>query len=343
MIRAVKRLSRAAVALVLVVAALGLVGGKAWLELSGPYLEALPAYPYCDEARTALDEGNHADAIELAEAGDCVEVISAAEAEWNRLSAIFGRCVNGIWTGRGEDAYGIGCAVASDLVVFGDVRDLTRQGVAWFRGEETDEVLVALSAAGVALTFVPQAGASTSLLKVARRAGALGERLAKSVVRLVSERAWGALGGVLTDTARIGRKLPAARATRVLAYADDTADVATLARFVEAAPNPALGLKWGGKAVTRLADDGLYAEAMLRGPAGIELAARRGAKALLKRQPLVIFVAKSVYGNAEAAWRLVPFLLRWLSWPWAAGTAGALALLAAILYPRRRRRRLRLA
>jgi len=315
----------------LLLAAVGLVGGKTWLALDGPYLEALAPYPYCAEAARALAAERHADAMELAEAGACEEVAAAAEAEWNRLSAVFGRCVDGIWTGRGEDAYGIGCAVASDLVVFGDVRDLTRQGVAWLRGEETDEVLVALSSAGVALTLAPHLGAGTALLKAARRAGALGERFAKGVVRLARERAWGALGALLGDAGRIGRKLPPGRAARVLAYADDPADVAALARFVEAVPHPALGLKWGGKAVTRLADEGLYAEALMRGPAGLDLALRRGARALLRRQPLVVALAKAVYGNAAAAWRLVPFLVKRATWPWVGGVAAALALVGLLM------------
>lgn len=336
MIGALRRLLRGALAVALVASALGLVGLKTWLDHGGPYLEALPAYPYCAEARAAIDAGLYPDAMELAEAGGCEEAMADAQAEWNRLSAIFERCVSGIWTGQGEDAYGIGCAVASDLVVFGDVRDLTRQGVKWFKGEETDEVLVALSAAGVVLTFAPQVGAGAALLKAARRAGALGERLAKSVVRLVRERAWGAVGQVLGDTGRIARKLPPARATRVLAYADDATDVAALARFVESAPNPALGLKWGGKAAVRLADEGLYAEALLKGPAGIELAARRGAAALLRRQPALIFLAKAVYGNGEAAWRLVPFVLGRATWPWVGAVAGVVALVGVLLYPRRR-------
>lgn len=59
--------------------------------------------------------------------GACGEVMLAAEAEHDRLSLIVGRYLNGIWTGRGEDAYGIGCAVASDLVVFGAVGRIGRK------------------------------------------------------------------------------------------------------------------------------------------------------------------------------------------------------------------------
>src|SRR5690606_34146122 len=147
-------------------------------------------YPYCTAAATALQEERYLDALELAEAGGCDAELAEARAARDGLAARFERCVSGAWSGRGEDAFGIGCAVASDLVVFGDVRDLTREGLAWLRGEEPDEVLMALSAAGIALTFTPQIGAGASLFKAARRAGALGDGFARSLVKLARDRAW---------------------------------------------------------------------------------------------------------------------------------------------------------
>jgi hypothetical protein len=326
---------------VLLLAGLGVVAGKLWLDYTGPYLEALPPFDFCAAARAELAADRALDAIELAEAGDCEEELAAAREAWNRLGAVFGRCVSGVWTGRAEDGVGIGCALASDLVVFGDVRDLVRQSAAWARGDDPDEVLMALSAAGIALTFAPQVGAGNDLLKAARRAGALSEGLARSVVRLVNERAWRPLAGLLGDAGRMSVKVGPARATRALAYADDADELASVARFVEAVPSPLLGLKWGGKGAARLADEALYAEALVRGPAGLELAAKRGAKALLARQPLVIALAKSVRnGNAAA---LAMLLVRWLTWRWALVAASVLTLLGAAFYasgrrPRRSRR-----
>lgn len=337
-----RRFLRRSIGVLLVLLAVALLAGKAWLDWDGPYLEALPAYPFCAEARLALDQNRVLDAIELAEAGGCQEELGAAQAAWNSLAAVFARCVDGVWTGRGEDAAGITCAIASDLIVFGDVRDLTRQGVAWFRGEEADEVLVALSAAGIALTFTPQVGTGTSLLKAARRAGALTERFAKSIVKLVKERAWKPLAGLFGDAGRISIKVGPARATKALAYADDATELAAVARFVEVAPHPLLGLKWGGKSAARIADPALYAEALKRGPSGLRLAATRGSKALLARQPLVVFATKSIYKNPEAvaaavAW-LVTFILTWLTWPWVGALAGVLLVVGLGYYLSGRRR-----
>jgi hypothetical protein len=64
------------------------------------------------------------EALDLARTGDCSEV------RWNNLSTNFQRCVAGVWT---------------DLLVFGVVRGLTRQGLRWRTGEEADSVLTALS------------------------------------------------------------------------------------------------------------------------------------------------------------------------------------------------------
>jgi hypothetical protein len=326
----------------LVVLGVGAIAFKAWLSFDGPYLEALPLHAFCEEAEEALATDRVADAIDLAEAGDCVGVGERAQARWDSLTAVASRCWDGVWTGRGDGDAGVACAVASDLVVFGDVRDLTREGLSWSRGEETDTVLVALSTAGVVLTLVPTVGAGNSLLKVARRAGTLTRGLSTSVTTLVRQRAWRPLAGVLSDAGRISRKVGPARGTRALAYADTPGELATLARFVETAPNPLLALRWGGKGVARIADDGLYRAALGRGPKGLALAAERGGAAMLSRKPFVVFAAKSLYKHPDviAAWALAfaTWLLRWATWPIVLAVSAVLVLVALLTYPYRRRR-----
>lgn len=340
------RFLRQLLVVVLVLLALGVVGVKAWLEVSGPYVEALPVYPFCTAAETALAADRVADALELAAAGDCGAVEERARAAYDSLAATFSRCVDGLWSGRAEENAGLTCAVASDLVIFGDVRDLTRQGLSWSRGEATDPVLVALSATGIALTLAPQFGAGTSLLKIARRAGTLSERLASSVMGLLKRGAWRPLGGLLSDAGRISAKLGPAKATRALAYADDAEGVTDVARFVESVDQPLLGLRWGGRATLRIAEDpDLYQTALRRGPQGIALAARRGSAALLARKPLIVTAAKTVYRNPEAllaaAAALASWLLRVANWTIVLITSGALLVLAILVNPRSRRRRRR--
>lgn len=341
LVRVLRRFARALVAVVLVVLAVGALGLKGWLSASGPFLEALDPYPYCEEARHALHSDRVSDAIELAEAGACTGLLAEAEDRWAGLASTAARCWQGVWTGRADDGTGVACAVASDLVVFGDVRDLTRQGLAWGRGDGVDPVLVALSGAGVALTFAPALGAGTSLLKGARRAGALTRGLGDALVVAVRTGSWRSVAGIVGDAGRVAGRLGPARGTRALAYADTPADLTALASFVERAPHPLVALRLGGKRVVAIGDDGLYRAALHRGPAGLALAAERGGRALLARAPFVTFAAKSLYKHPDAiaAWALAfaAFLLRALTWPVVLASAAALVLVARLLWPYRGR------
>jgi hypothetical protein len=338
-----KRIARSIAAVALVAVALTALLAKGALDAGGPYLEALPDHPYCRDAEWALAEDRVADALELAEAGACPSALQRARARWDAVAATFARCAGGVWTGRGEDAAAVGCAIASDLVVFGDVRDLSRQGVAWARGEATDPVLIGLSAVGLVATFAPHVDAGGALLKAARRAGALSDGLARATVRLVRAGTWNPLVTMLSDAGRLARRLGPAGGARALRYADDADDVAALARFADAAPHPLLALRWAGKGAVRLADDAaVYAVALAKGPDGLALAAARGGRALLARQPVLVAFAKAVHRDPAAlaafvAW-LAGVLLRWATWPVVAAFAAVALLAAATIAPRARAR-----
>jgi hypothetical protein len=338
-----RRWLRRALAALLVVLAFAVLAVKAWTEAGGPYLEALPPYPFCAEADAALVDGRLEEALELAQAGGCDEAAARARRALDDAMAVAARCWEGVWTGRGGDLTALGCAVISDLVVFGDVRDLTLQGLAWGRGEATDPVLIALSAAGIALTAAPQVGAGNAVLKAARRGGTLSNALAGSVTTLVRQGAWRPLTALLTDAGRIGLKLGPARGARALSYADSPAELERLSRFVDRARDPLLALRWGGKRAASLGDEALYAAAMARGPAGVRLATERGAAALLSRKPLLLTAVKTVYKEPEAVARaalwLAAWLLRWPSWPLVLTVATALVLAAALVSPASPRRR----
>jgi uncharacterized protein YjeT (DUF2065 family) len=342
--RVVRQAARAALAVALVSLGLAAVGLKLWLETAGPFLEALPPHPFCREAAEALAADHVDEALELAEVGACAEVEAAAWERSDAARSAAARCLQGVWTGMAEDATGVTCAIVSDLVVFGDVRDLARQGVAWARGEAADPVLAALSGAGLALTFAPAAGAGTSLVKIARRTGTLTRGLADSVTTLVRARSWHAVGAVLGDAGRIARRLGPGGGSRALAYADSPSELRRLAAFVESAPHPMAALRLGGKRVVAIGDEVLYRVALDRGPRGLALAAERGGAVLLSRSPFVTFMAKSLYKHPEqiAAWALVfaTWLLRWVTWP-STLLVALVTITAGLLlfpYPRWRRR-----
>ncbi|WP_050406400.1 hypothetical protein [Bradyrhizobium embrapense] len=89
----------------------------------------------------------------------------------------------GLVTGNADDVASLSGTVAGDLFVFGDVRDVVREGKHLVMGEDTDQLVLALAAAGLAVTaatYVSVGGvaplrAGLTLVKDTRKAGRLSE------------------------------------------------------------------------------------------------------------------------------------------------------------------------
>ncbi|MGY3534795.1 hypothetical protein [Bradyrhizobium sp. USDA 4452] len=89
----------------------------------------------------------------------------------------------GLVTGNADDVASLSGTVAGDLFVFGDVRDVVREGKHLVMGEDTDQLVLGLAAAGLAVTaatYVSVGGvaplrAGLTLVKDTRKAGRLSE------------------------------------------------------------------------------------------------------------------------------------------------------------------------
>ncbi|WP_053078704.1 hypothetical protein [Methylobacterium tarhaniae] len=99
----------------------------------------------------------------------------------------------GFVSGEGAGMAGLAGAVAGDLVGYGDLRDLWREGGRLARGEAYDPLLLGLATAGLALTgaTIVSLGSSvpvhagTTTLKLAARTGKLSRPLAARLTRSV--------------------------------------------------------------------------------------------------------------------------------------------------------------
>jgi hypothetical protein len=108
-----------------------------------------------------------------------------AVAEANSTSHFAKRFATGLVTGNADDVASMSGTVAGDLFVFGDIRDVVREGTHLAMGEETDRLVLGLAAAGLAVTaatYVSIGGvapvrAGLTLVKDARKVGRLGEGL----------------------------------------------------------------------------------------------------------------------------------------------------------------------
>jgi hypothetical protein len=139
----------------------------------------------------------------------------------------------GLVVGEPDDLASLAGTVTGDLLVIGDVRDLTREGARWVNGGEPDPLVVGLAAVGIAATaataatvgLAAPARVGLSLVKGARKAGRLGGRLSGALTRTVSEAVdFAKLKGALAG-AKLTDPQAAAVAVRASIRADRTAEL----------------------------------------------------------------------------------------------------------------------
>ena len=83
---------------------------------------------------------------------DLSQRVSAAVTEANSSSHFASRFASGLVTGNADDVASLSGTVAGDLFVFGDIRDVVREGKHLAMGEDTDRLVLGLAAAGLAVT-----------------------------------------------------------------------------------------------------------------------------------------------------------------------------------------------
>lgn len=113
------------------------------------------------------------------------ERVEAAVAEENSAAGVARRFATGLVTGEANDAASLSGTVAGDLFVFGDIRDVIREGQRLAMGEDADRLVLGLAGAGLAVTaatYVSAGGAAPvraglSMVKDARKLGRLGAGL----------------------------------------------------------------------------------------------------------------------------------------------------------------------
>lgn len=152
----------------------------------------------------ALDSDAYDDAAMYAEIATYMEMplepatqvrLEAENAFARRAARNTGSFVTGFVTGTGDDTPAFMGAVASDLTVIGDIRDIGSEGTKLVRGEEYSTMILGLSVVGLAATTatVATGGAGlparigVSVLKVARKAGTITTGFARDVTRVLQE------------------------------------------------------------------------------------------------------------------------------------------------------------
>jgi hypothetical protein len=133
-------------------------------------------------------------------------------------------------------------ATAGDLLFYGDVRDLAREGWRAVQGQQVDPLIASLAAAGLAVTvgtymsdgLAAPARSGISLFKASRRAGKLSVNLVSDATRLArTSGGTGKLIGAFSDLGKIESKAGARTAIEGLRHADNVTDLTKVGRLAE--------------------------------------------------------------------------------------------------------------
>ena len=232
-----------------------------------------------EAALAAHDTGLASSFVDLAKAKnialpeDLLQRVGQAVVEDGSASHFAKRFATGLVTGNADDAGSLSGTVAGDLFVFGDIRDVVREGKHLVMGEDTDRLVLGLAATGLAVTaatYVSMGGvapvrAGLTLVKDARKVGRLGEGLTEwagrsargivdgpmledavatstitspgqtvSAIRAAfNAEKAGALVRMAKDVGRISEKAGARGALDTLKIAEGPEDVARAARLAE--------------------------------------------------------------------------------------------------------------
>ncbi|MGQ3675542.1 hypothetical protein ACT6QH_08630 [Xanthobacter sp. TB0139] len=175
----------------------------------------------------------------------------------------------GFALGEPDEMAGFAGALAGDLMVWGDIRDASREGWRLAMGEDADELILGLSVAGLAITGGTYATvgsglparAGVSVVKVAKRTGKLSAGLGRGFVRAAREsvdlpalsqlvrsgvldkaalkqvvrpQKLARLGAMLDDVATVQARAGTRAAMEGLKVADSGADLSRVAKLAEA-------------------------------------------------------------------------------------------------------------
>ena len=144
----------------------------------------------------------------------------------------------GFVTGKPEDVASAAGMLAGDLFVFGDVRDVVREGWRGLNGEEMDTLVLGLAGTGIAVTaglyvsagIAAPARAGLSVVKAARKGGYIGAPL----IRLLKVEKREGLVKFVGDLGRVQSRTGMRGALDGLKIAERPQDVAKLATLAAA-------------------------------------------------------------------------------------------------------------
>jgi hypothetical protein len=225
------------------------------------HFNSLPPMDYIGEVRNLRAEHRYAEALMVAESGkdevqgrDREVLLAEMQEIRDEQESVVRRgkeLLRGALVGEGDSLEALIGAVATDMFVVGDIRDLVIQGGRLAVDGNSDELILALSAVGLLTTVMPEIDWVAAFLKVAKKGGALSKRMIEALVRVfrraTDTRDYANLKRVFGTFQTLIEKATPAGALRLLRHLDDTKDVEVVANFLKRQPAGGFVMHVAGK------------------------------------------------------------------------------------------------
>ncbi len=221
------------------------------------------------------------------------------------------RFVSGAVTGEPADLFSLMGSLSLDLFVIGDIRDIAVQGWKQMHYGSGDEIVLALSATGLATTLMPHMDWAPALLKALKRVGALNARLIQTL-KVTSRHAlrtgdFGKLSVMVKDVGDVAWRLGPGPLRGAMPAVETAADLSKLADAakVNARDTYVLTSLFGTRGIRRLHAGGSNIT-------GLVESIKMGSRAAK--------IAKKIIGTISPAWLLLLLgasilTLWWSAWP----------------------------
>ncbi len=274
------------------------------LTVSPGYLQDivnLPNYNYVHDIKKLKEEGKYKEALDLADyvlrnpdlpgQEEAKVLRDELDAEINSWWGKAKRFLKGFAWGEANSIEEVAGGITSDMIIWGDIRDLIKQGYYKITGNDTDPLIVALAGIGLATELVDFADWAPAVLKGLRKVGAFSAKFVNFIIDTAKRSAkLGKLDDglklVFKSIGSLTDKIGLARTASVMKHVDDVDELATITRLAEKNADTAyLVVKNGGKDGISMikqfgnAEDGIkvLSTAAKKGPAGIQFLKSGGA------------------------------------------------------------------
>ena len=170
---------------------------------------------------------------ELGDTDQALRLASTADEHMNSFWSQTQRFAQGALSGEPKDTASMLGSLSLDFFIIGDIRDLAVQGWKTVYSGDGDQVVLALSAVGLATTITPQVDWVPAMLKAFKRLGALSKRFVKNL-RTISKQAlktgkFDAITRTITHFGKAARHLGPGPLAGVLKHVDDPAQLKKIA------------------------------------------------------------------------------------------------------------------